>query len=147
MGLWLHAQQRQYALNRGLIAALVKGDDRQALALVNAGADPNTHYEPTHVLSLNEFVMQLFHRSPSPLVNDSPTAVLMACGASWISYVNPAPYLDIDAAPLIRAMLQHGAHVNAQDRNGYTPLMCASLLDHPKMVEVLLEYGANQHAN
>jgi hypothetical protein len=32
--LWLRVQQRHYALNRALIAALVKGDTAQALALV-----------------------------------------------------------------------------------------------------------------
>jgi hypothetical protein len=65
-GLWLRAQQRQYALNRALIAALVKGDTRLALTLVNEGADPNTPYNPTPVPSLLELVKQLFHRSPPP---------------------------------------------------------------------------------
>ena len=40
--LGLQARQRQYALDRRLIAALVKNDAEQGLDLVNAGADPNT---------------------------------------------------------------------------------------------------------
>ncbi len=39
-GLWRRAKQRQYTLNRQLIAALIHSDDRQALVLVNEGADP-----------------------------------------------------------------------------------------------------------
>jgi hypothetical protein len=34
VSLWLHTQQRQYALNRRLIAALVHGHNEQTLALV-----------------------------------------------------------------------------------------------------------------
>jgi hypothetical protein len=144
-GLWLRAQRRQYALNRALIDALTQEDDQRALALVNAGADPNTSYEPTPAPSFNELVMLLFHRSPSPLFNDKPTAMLIACGASWFN-MNPAPHLDIDAATLVRAMLRHGAQVNAQDKDGYTLLMYAAFFDHPKTVDVLLEYGANVNA-
>jgi hypothetical protein len=40
-GWWLHVQQRQYALDRQLIVALDYDDGKQALALVNAGANPN----------------------------------------------------------------------------------------------------------
>lgn len=39
-GLWLRSYRQQEALNRQLIAALMKEDDRQALDLVNAGAGP-----------------------------------------------------------------------------------------------------------
>jgi hypothetical protein len=39
VGLWLRAQERQYALNRQLIAALVKGDNQKALTLVKAGTN------------------------------------------------------------------------------------------------------------
>src|SRR5580700_678461 len=80
--LWLRAQQRQYALNRALIAALVKGDDRRALVLVNAGADPNTQYKPMPVPSLVELVKELFQHSVPPADN-SPMALMIACGAPW----------------------------------------------------------------
>src|SRR5436305_1771341 len=53
---WFRAQRRQYALNRQLIAALKQENDRRALVLVSAGADPNTRYEPTPVPSLPEFI-------------------------------------------------------------------------------------------
>src|SRR5579863_9697761 len=81
-GLWLRAERRQYALNRQLIAALVKGDNQRALALVNAGADPNMRYKPIPAPSLLQLVRQLLHRSPPP-INGSPTTLSIACGAPW----------------------------------------------------------------
>ncbi len=41
LGVWFTALQRQYRLNQQLVEALEKQDARQALQLVNAGADPN----------------------------------------------------------------------------------------------------------
>jgi hypothetical protein len=38
LALWLQSVRHQYALNRALIAALVKNEDREAFALVKAGA-------------------------------------------------------------------------------------------------------------
>ena len=43
---WVRKEQRQYALNRALIAALEANDVGQALHLLNTGADPNTRREP-----------------------------------------------------------------------------------------------------
>lgn len=139
--LWLHGQQRQYALNRQLIAALVKNDDWQAPALVEAGADPNTHYKPTPLPSLPELVKQLFHRSP-PTVNDSPTAFLIVCGASvstdeggmisWGSY----------DAELTQAMMTHGANVYAKDEDERTSLMYAAQNGGLDTVRLLLQHAA-----
>ena len=78
-GLWLRQAKRQYALNRQLIDALVHGDFKQALALVNAGADPNTRSTPPPAPTFKLLLHQLLHRSPVP-VNNSPTAFIMACG-------------------------------------------------------------------
>ena len=79
---WLRAQQRQYARNRQLIAALVSNDTNQALTLVNEGADPNSRYNPPPAPSLKLMLDQLLYRSSVPADN-SPTAFLLACGAGW----------------------------------------------------------------
>jgi ankyrin repeat protein len=137
-GLWLRAQQRQYALNRALIAALVKGNDKRALALVNEGADPNTRYEPTPVPSLLEMVKQLFHRSPMP-GNDSPTAFLMACGAVWIRDGQSVMEVSSPDAPqLVQNMLAHGADLELKSDMGWTPLIGALFIDHKETVCLLL---------
>ena len=39
---WRRVQQQQYARNRQMIYALEHNDTNAALALINAGADPNT---------------------------------------------------------------------------------------------------------
>jgi hypothetical protein len=145
VGLWLRSQQRQYALNRQLIAALVKGDDKQAFALVNEGADPNTRYTPTPVPSLLQQARQLLHRSASP-VNNSPTALLIACGAPFdFSSSVPASlqYNRPDAPQLVRAMLRHRANVSVPDSIGWMPLMWAVCAKRRDTVSVLLAYGAN----
>ena len=138
-GLWLfQAQRYQYALNDQLIAALVRRDTTQALLLVHAGANPNTPYVTPVPLSLRQLWDSLFHRSALP-VNQNPSVFLMVCGASWRDDDYPRP----DAPQLAQAMLQHGAHLNAKDGSGETPLMCAAQSNYPQTLDVLLGYGAD----
>lgn len=147
--LWARSYQRQEALNRQLIAALVKQDVVRALALVNAGADPNTPFEPLSPPSLTQIWNRMFHRMALP-INGTPSAFAMACGAFWIDG-NPtrSTFLqdfDLDAPQLVLAMLQHGAKVNAKDSEQRTPLMWSIWIYHPKTVGVLLRYGADMNA-
>jgi ankyrin repeat protein len=141
---WLQTQRRQYALNRALIAALVKGDDKQALVLVNEGADPNTRYKAMPVPLLFQLVKQWLHRSPAP-VNDSVTALSIACGGLWgdevASYV--AQCRRPDDAQLVQAMLTHGAKVKVKDEIGASPLMWAAIFSRRNSARLLLEHGAN----
>jgi hypothetical protein len=146
--LWLRSVRRQYTLNRQLIAALVKGDDKKALALVNAGADPNTHFEPTPAPTLPELMRQLFHRSPPP-IHDTPTAFMIACGADWREDDEAGPaeqYLRPDAPQLPRMMLRHGANVDIGDKDGITPLMWAAAYHRPKTTLLLLTHAAKINA-
>ncbi len=127
-GFWLRAKERQYVLNRQLIAALVKGDDKQTLALVNAGADPNTRYATMPMPSLPELITQLFHPS-TPTANHSPTAFLIACGAYWQGEpleTYEAQRYRPDDTHLVQAMLRHSANVDATDEQGITALIWAA---------------------
>jgi hypothetical protein len=145
--LWLRVERRQNALNRKLIAALVRGDDKQALALVNEGADPNTRYKPIPVPSLPELIKQLFHQ-PSSSINDSPTALMIVCGAVWDDddKTFEAQEHRPDAPELIQTMWQHGAKINAQGRYKWTPLMWAVNGIRRKTVGVLLAHEADVNA-
>src|ERR1700683_3258649 len=79
-GQWLlQSQRHQYALDRQLIAALLKSDSQQALILVNSGANPNTRRVPLPPPSLGQLWNYLLHRSALP-TNDSATAFVIACG-------------------------------------------------------------------
>ena len=80
--LWVKSERRQYALNRQLIEALKASDAKQALALVDAGADPNTRIKPMPEPTVFKILNQLFNRSPMPL-NDTPNALMLVCGACW----------------------------------------------------------------
>jgi ankyrin repeat protein len=152
-GLWLHSARRQEALNRQLIAALVRGDAKQALVLVNAGADPNTPVEPLPAASLGQLWNTLVRRSPIP-VNHSPTALLIACGASWSKHVRYRSGLlrvayggnTSDPVQLVEAMLRHGANAEAKDTNGMTPVMWATRQQNTKSLDALLKHGVNVNA-
>ncbi|MCW3055081.1 MAG: hypothetical protein JWN14_4251 [Chthonomonadales bacterium] len=140
--LWLRAERHQYALDRQLIAALVRSDDQQALVLVKSGADPNTPCHPVSPPSLRQLWNHLLSHSPLPTTG-SPTALSIACGA-WYEDNNIYRWSVISDAPLlIEAMLRHGADPNAKDQDGWTPLSWAIRENDQKTVSVLLDYGAD----
>ena len=121
--LWLRSQQRQHALNRQLISAIVQGDDTQALALVEAGADPNTRFEPAPVPSLYDLVKQFFRRSPTT-AKLSPTAYEMAVGVIWI-------WQDKDG---IFYIAQHGSSLDSPGT------------DDPHLLQTMIAHGAKDEA-
>jgi hypothetical protein len=123
-GVWLHVQRQQYERNRQLIAALVHNDTKTALALVNAGAAPNTRQFPAPAPSLKSLLEHLLHHMPPP-ANDTPTAFLLACGALVLPMdgnrlSGPPPE---ENRPLLQAMLAHGADVHAR-ANGNRTALC-----------------------
>jgi len=141
-GLWLfQAQRNQYALDRQLIAALVKSDIVQGLALVKDGADPNAPHSPPPAPTLQRLFDFLFRRS-SLLRNDSPTAILIACGDHWGEGEATLGNFR-DAPQLVQTMLEHGANIETKDQEARKPLLLAIEDDKPQTVRVLLEHGAD----
>jgi len=169
IGLSVWRARRQEALNRHLIAVLLKGDVmrwqkvpydyQEALSLVNAGADPNTPLKPLPAPSLRQLWNYLVHHSPLP-VNHSPTAFLMVCGTWWTENEDTGSlhrrlsfewniHMLVDGRkplPLIEAMLEHGANPELKDEHGWTPLINAVSRNDLKTVEVLLNHGADPNA-
>lgn len=144
-GLWVWQAKWQYALNRELIAALVHNDSKQAIKLVNAGANPNTRYNPPPTPTLKLLFNQLLHRRAVPADN-SPTALMLTCGQSWYMHddkqmliVHPYP----EDIPLVQTMLAHGADIQAIDAGHCSALHYAAARKHPSSVQLLLEHGAN----
>jgi ankyrin repeat protein len=146
-GLLLWQAKRQHALDRALIAALVHNDTRQALSLVNAGADPNTYYALPPTSTFLQRLAQWFHRSPPP-VNSTPTALLIACGARWIPPLERrVPQVACEESlPLLKAMRAHGADIQARTTNGRTALHYASMIGRVATMQWLLQQGANINA-
>ncbi len=144
---WLWKANRQYALNRQLIAALKNNDTKQALVLVNAGADPNTRYNPPPVPTLQLLLNQLLRRSPVP-ADDSPTAFLMVCGTEWYepNIVHAIGCKCPEDVTLVRLMLAHRAQCNTVDVYNRSSLYYAVMRNYPHVVQLLLEHGANVNA-
>jgi ankyrin repeat protein len=55
------------------------------------------------------------------------------------------PDMDEKSPEVVNALLDRGAHINAQTRGGETALMVASFRLRPRLVELLLHRGANVH--
>jgi ankyrin repeat protein len=145
-GLWLRPERPQEALNRQLIEALVKEDAKQALALVNAGADPNTPFDPPSPHSLTQLWNRMFHR-PSLLPRDqNRSAFDIACGAYVPTDNGRLSAWSTDDPHLVEAMLQHGAQKNGKGGVGWTPLFCSVSARHPKTVDILLNHGVDVNA-
>ncbi|MCW3096662.1 MAG: ankyrin repeat protein [Chthonomonadaceae bacterium] len=142
----LAQSRRQYALDRRLIAALVKNNALEARDMVVDGANPNTPYEPPAQPALLPLWDHLFHRTTPP-VNTNPTAFLMASGAYWhadgLTSSGPTP---IDAPQVVETMLRHGAKVNMRGEIGLTPLHWAVRSNHQRTVDVLISHGADVNA-
>lgn len=45
---------------------------------------------------------------------------------------------------MVRLLVQHGASINVQSQNGFTPLYMAAQENHDGVVKYLLSKGANQ---
>lgn len=146
-GVWLHRERQQYNLNRLLIDALEHEDTKTALALVNAGANPNTCLAPTPAPSLKLLLNQLLHHRALP-DDTSPTAFLYACGA--FSLTSPDGNMTVggmdENLPLLRAMLAHGANVHATAYSHSTALHFAAADNRLHTAELLLQHGADVNA-
>ena len=47
---------------------------------------------------------------------------------------------------IVRALIKHGADVNAKGECGYTPLHMACQWGHVELAKILIEHGADQNA-
>ena len=142
--LWVWQAKRQYALDRQLIAALVHNDSKQALTLVNAGANPNTRYNPPPPPMLKILFSQLLHRRHPP-AEETPTAWMIACGDILISMSKQEflPHRYPDDPELVQAMLLHGADLSTQKEDTHLALMCSIFHNRVRTVELLLQSGAD----
>ncbi|HLJ57377.1 MAG TPA: ankyrin repeat domain-containing protein [Chthonomonadaceae bacterium] len=147
--LWMRREQRRYELGRALISALVRHDVHEARELVLQGADPNTRYIADPPQTLATLWNRIIRRVPPPR-NDSPTALLIACGAPWVEEPqNPHDQPGyFTYAPLVEAMLAHGARVRVVAAHGYTSLHFACFVTNgdAAIVHALLTHGANPNA-
>ena len=144
---WLYVQRQQYNRNRHLIAALQDHDAERAIALINAGADPNTRFIPLPAPTVSLLIAHLLHRELPP-VNDSPTAFMFSCGALSSPMMQSSAYVVSieEDLPLLQVMLAHGADVQARTEDNQTSLHFAVDLKRLHTAELLLQHGADVNA-
>lgn len=137
---WLtYHQERQDVLDHALIAAIKRDDTPAALSLLGQGADANARDElnqkPTSLWQLLLDTVRGKHVSPAT----GPTAllVLLESEREWED-IAPSEH-----APLVKALLEHGAEVNVQDSQGMTSLLLAAYWGQADTLKLLLAHSAD----
>ena len=145
--LWLRGQWQEN-LNRQLADAMIRLDTKTALVLVDEGADPNTLYSLPATPTLQERMDYLLRRKPLPRIFtdcSGDSMFMLVCGTGWDSATNREASVGFrsDNLPLIQAMYEHGAIVNAKSGFGVTALHYAAAANRLHIVEWLLQHGAD----
>ncbi|HLK59267.1 MAG TPA: ankyrin repeat domain-containing protein [Chthonomonadaceae bacterium] len=140
-------------LKHELIAAIKANNTPLALKLLDAGADPNAtdnnpdddEEKPSLMDSIGKYIDGVIHPREKMEPVRYPSALLVAVtmqGPKTGGFMGNLTIYPQDPT-LVKALLEHGANVDFQDRDGITPLMAATGNLCPKNVRVLLEHGAN----
>jgi len=133
IGWTIRVHRQQEERNSALLDAIKKSDRSSVQFWLAHGADANARIpeqsEPP--LSLLDFCRKL-------------------CGAGFSQHVGGSTPLmvaaEIGDLPIVTMLVDTGADVNAHDKNGYTPLLCATenFYGHPgPIITLLAAHGAD----
>lgn len=133
------------ALNRQLIEALERGDDKRAIELIAKGASPYAKYA-NNVNALMCAVRYAGSKSCLTLIKESSkfedTTNYVNCmdryGWTALHYA-----VVCGREEMVELLLQNKANINLTNGMGMTPLMCAALNGKANMIRLLLEKGAD----
>jgi ankyrin repeat protein len=126
--IYLTSQEQK---DKELIVAIHQQETQKALGLLKAGASPNArgYWDPRG--RWDDVVHQ---RVWEPRRNtDGPTALMLAA--------------FMDDYKVAKALLDHGADVEAVDGIGSSALFCATSYGRVKIAKLFLDHGASIHAN
>jgi len=137
----LRREVQHERLNRQLIAAIRRNDSGAALAALEQGADGNARQEQDLPLWRMAWNLVRGHSSAS---SDAPTALLLVLEYEDAENHTTLPHENM---PLLRALLAHGAQVNAGDKDGFTPLLLSLMTVKRATTRLLLQNGANVNAS
>lgn len=145
--LWGFWKLQRLRLDTELIDAIKIGDTKAALYCLQAGADPNTR-DPYEEQSVEEqsvhgleafrgWLKQFTDRQPPRFHN--PALITL-----FVDQTDPDRTRQ-ENLEIARALLDHGADINARDVDGATPILCALHLKWDRTAQLLLDRGADIH--
>jgi ankyrin repeat protein len=141
---WVHRQRRQQLMDHQLMDAIWAADTNRALDLLEQGADANAGEISTKLPSFWQKVNNVLRGHH--LETSTGTTALMVNFIFNSPYTTPwrlIPLVTQRRDTLTRALLRHGAHINARDENGCTALFWAVEHADGNTVSLLLRCGAD----
>lgn len=132
---------RQSRLDQDLIAAIKRNDTQAAIALLNRGADANAAVELHSTVSVWSLMLNRLRGQPAAANASTPLILLLdrsgkADARGWLAYQS-------ENLPLVTALLDHGAKINARNAVGWNPLNLAILGGKNQTIHLLLARGAD----
>ncbi|MCW3099071.1 MAG: hypothetical protein JWL77_4689 [Chthonomonadaceae bacterium] len=135
-GIFVWKAYRQEQLDCALLIAIKHNATKTAVSLLAAGADANAKDLPTGSRVMWQRLWDRL-RGKRPPTKTAQSALLLAVEGL------PGTGVAHENVPLIKALLDKGADVNARDEGRMTPLLAAVVNQHPVTVRLLLDHGAN----
>jgi hypothetical protein len=130
---------RQEQLDSALLIAIKHNATETAVSLLTAGADPNIRDMPSGSRIRSQRLWDRL-RGKKPPIETAPPALLLAVQEQSKNED------DYENLPLIKALLDKGADVNAKEEHGMMALLQAVVDRHPATIRMLLERGADVNA-
>ncbi len=146
-GGWLYTAKTQRDVNRKLLGAVRKGDVAAVKLLLAHGANPNIRDMPLEQLTLWQQISLLFHRDTQPPGDPKHTLIELALEVDNDEDSDSKIATDSKSMPLVKALLDAGAHPDESSAGHKTPLMEAASVARLKTVQTLLDHGANPQAH
>jgi hypothetical protein len=131
-----YLEQRKMRLGQELISAVIDGDERRAMDLLESGADPNSRMVG---LGMAPDFGNLWERILRMLRLQSGTREIRGRTVLYQAIISEHP-------GLVKALIKHGADVTSRAGGGDAPIVRAVSTRQAESVRYLIEAGADLSA-
>ena len=132
---------RQDRLDHDLIAAIRRNDIQAAIALLDRGADANARVDSHGTVPVWHLLWDRLRGKPAAA--DASTPLILLLDRSGKADARGVSAFLPENVPLVAALLDHGAKINARSPVGWNPLNLAILSGKNQTVHLLLARGAD----